>query len=291
MYDRILVPTDGSEGTTRPVRLALAMADTWDATVHLLYVVDTRQFAGVDHDDLAELERSAIQSGQQALTDIREQATGSITIKQSTRKGAPHAEIIRYAKANEIDLVALGTHARTEPELTTLGSTTDRILRQANIPVLTVQLTHDGDGPLREDITLFDDILVPTDGSDPSFRAAEHAVGIAERFGATVHIVYIVDTAPFTFEEVPRSILGSLREGGKEAVAYIESLADEAGIPSTRRVAEGTPPEEIIHFTDELDIDLITAGRRGQTGDPEVLLGSTIERLIRLSEPPVLSVP
>ncbi|HKJ58543.1 MAG TPA: universal stress protein [Halobacteriales archaeon] len=291
MYDRVLVPTDGSDGTVQAVVRALAVARTFDAEVHVLYVVDTRPFDGIDLADEEEFERVAIQTGRRAITAVRERADEvGLDVSQEVRTGVPHEEIVDYVEANDVDLVSMGTHGRTGAELGALGSTTERVLRRADVPVLTVQLTGGPDGTDGLVDVAHDDVLVPIDGSDPAVRAAEHAVGFAERTGATLHALYVVDTSIFEYEDAPRSILGTLREGGQKAVSGIEAMGADASVPTTGTVAEGRPFQAILDYARDVDADLVVSGRRGRTGLPEVLLGSTTARLVRLADAPVLSV-
>lgn len=291
MYGHVLIPTDGSEGTEQAVTRGLDLARTIGADVHVLYVSDTRPYEGIDLADEEELEQNAIASGRQAMTAIRERAAEiDLDVTQATRTGVPHVEILNYTEDNDIDLIVMGTHGRTGTESAALGSTADRILRETDVPVLTVHVTE---APATMDEggdTAYGDILVPTDGSDTAVRAAEHAIEIAEQYGAAVHVLYVVDTSIFEVEDAPRSILGSLREGGQNAVAEIETMAADASIPVTTTLSEGRPYQQILDRVDGVDTDLVVMGRRGRTGLPEVLIGSTTARIVRLSETPVLSV-
>jgi len=291
MYNRILIPTDGSEGTEQAVARAVGIAQTFGSDVHVLYVVDTRPYSGIDLADEEALEQAAIQAGRKAITEIRERVDESgIDLTQATRTGVPHVEILEYTDANEIDLVVMGTHGRTGAELAALGSTTERVLRGVDIPVLTTNLTGGPDDSDAAGYTAYDDILVPTDGSDTAGRAAEHALRFAEQYGATIHALYVVDTSVFNGEDAPRSVLGPLREGGQNAVTEIKAMASEVNIPVSTHLVEGKPAERILDSASEIDADLITMGRRGRTGLPEVPLGRTTERVVRRAETPVLTV-
>lgn len=291
MYDRILIPTDGSDGTDAAVARGLDVAATYGADVHVLYVVDNRPYDGLDLADEEEVERAALRAGQTAVTAVRERAAeAGLDVTQATRTGVPHAEILGYVDDNDVGLVVMGTHGRTGAELAAVGSTTERILQRSDVPVLTVRL---GDVADAEGVTAdasYDDVLVPTDGSDAAVRAAEHALGLAERYDATLHALYVVDASVFEYGDAPRSLLGPLREGGRKAVSEVEAMGSDASVPVTTRVAEGKPFRRILEHVEEVDADLVVVGRRGRTGLPEVLLGSTTARLVRLADVPVLSV-
>lgn len=291
MYDRILIPTDGSTGTIHASVRGVELAQTFDATIHSLYVVDTRPLNGVQLSDELAVDRAAEDFGRQAVAAVSERAEAAgLDVTESIQTGVPHAEILTYITDNDIDAVVMGTHGRTGAERGALGSTTDRILREADVPVFTVQLAESQGTDIEGNAINYNDILVPTDGSDAAVRAAEHAIGFAEPYGATLHGLYVVDSSIFEFEDAPRSLLGPLREGGQNAVAEIQSMAADASITATNTLAEGRPFEEILEAADDVNAGLIVVGRRGRTGLPEVLLGSTTARLVRLAKPPVLSV-
>jgi len=74
-------------------------------------------------------------------------------------------------------------------------------------------------------------VVIPTDGSDAAERAAEAALDIAEKYDAAVHTVYVLDTTIYDLEDVPRSIIGSLKEGGDNATETIADMARERDLP------------------------------------------------------------
>lgn len=289
MFNRILVPTDGSDGTGGVMDRAIGLARLFDAAIDTLYVVDTRPYDGVDLGAEADLERSAMAAGRRTVSAVGDRAADAgLDVTETIRTGIPDAEIVTYAAETGADLVVMGTHGRTGTERAALGSTAERALREADIPIVTVRLTGGADA---DEGASYDDILVPTDGSDPAGRATESAVGFAEPTGATLHAIYVIDSSIFEYENAPRSILGTLRQGGENAATAVERVAADAGLPATRTVVEGNPTEEILAAADERDADLIALGRRGRTGRSDVLLGSTTARVVHLAEVPVLSVP
>jgi nucleotide-binding universal stress UspA family protein len=139
MYETILVPTDGSEGANAAVEHAVEIAGTYDATLHALYVVDTRMSPvskEMDRDIVTEL---LDRSGERPTTPVLERArAANIPAIEAIRTGVPHETIREYVDETDIGLVVMGTHGRTGLEHTLLGSTTERVVRTVNVPVLTV---------------------------------------------------------------------------------------------------------------------------------------------------------
>jgi len=145
MYDRILVPTDGGEHAIAAARHAVELAGAFDATVHAVYVVDTEtSWLTVSKSEV----RSALESvgrgqGQQALSEVEELAADAgVELVTELLEGAPDERILAYAAEHDIDLVVMGTHGRTGVERRILGSVSERVVRSADAPVMT--LTADG---------------------------------------------------------------------------------------------------------------------------------------------------
>lgn len=142
MYDVVLLPTDGSNQTTEALEHAIPIAKDNDAVVHVLYVLDRRHFMAATAETKDEIRRSLDEEAERALDEasvrVREEGLECVT---STREGVPHREIEAYAHEVGIDLVVIGTHGKTGPErVATLGSTTERVVKGAEIPVLVVNL-------------------------------------------------------------------------------------------------------------------------------------------------------
>ncbi|QLG61708.1 universal stress protein [Halorarum salinum] len=138
---------------------------------------------------------------------------------------------------------------------------------------------------------MYDRILVPTDGSPAADAAVEHAITIAERFGATLHALYVIDaTAYSSLEAGSQMVAEALEEEGDAAVDRIAEAAAAADIPVVESVVSGTAYRSILEYADEHDIDLVVMGTHGRRGIDRYLLGSVTERVVRTADQPVLTV-
>lgn len=147
---------------------------------------------------------------------------------------------------------------------------------------------------------MYQNVLIPTDGSAGVDESIAHGVAIAERFDATVHALYVVDErAPGLFSEythasfgenVRNEITSKLEAEGHEATSEVREAAAEAGLDAREAVVTGVPHEAIVDYAEENDIGLIVMGTHGRTGIGKYLLGSVTERVVRFSESPVLTV-
>jgi nucleotide-binding universal stress UspA family protein len=145
MYDDILVPTDGSAGTEEALTHALDVAKQRDARVHALSVVDRRVYLSADRDQQDAILESLTADAEEATAAVRERATeAGVETTTAIRDGVPHSEILRYADEEGVDLIVIGTHGRTgRDKLVNMGSVTERVVANADQPVLVVHIGDD----------------------------------------------------------------------------------------------------------------------------------------------------
>jgi len=137
---------------------------------------------------------------------------------------------------------------------------------------------------------MYDEILVPTDGSPEAEAAVEHAVDIAATYGARIHVLYVVDTSPYATLDATETVVEDLQEEGEEAVEYVTAAAEDAGVETQGTVTTGNVHESITTYAHANDIDLIVMGTHGRRGLDRVLVGSVTERVVRTADAPVLTV-
>ena len=185
------------------------------------------------------------------------------------------------ARSHDVDLVVLGTHGRTGLDQYVLGTVAERTLRESSVPVVTV---HE-ETVVAEDL---ETILVPTDGSDCSAVAAAHAVTLAEATGASLHVVHVVDLGVLPVDG-SGALLDELQQAGQHA---LESVIDRAEDVSSVQASllSGSPHSAIVDYAEDESVDLVVMGTHGRTGFDRYLLGSVTERVVRLSDRPVLTL-
>ncbi|PSQ15419.1 universal stress protein [Halobacteriales archaeon QS_8_69_26] len=142
MYRTILVPTDGSEGAETATREALALAERFDATLHALYVVDTASVPRTI--DARNVDRALEEAATDATGTVSEAAEGrGIEVVTDVVHGAVHRSIVDYAEEQDVDLIVMGTHGRQGLERYLIGSVTEKVVRTATVPVLTVHRSRE----------------------------------------------------------------------------------------------------------------------------------------------------
>jgi len=138
---------------------------------------------------------------------------------------------------------------------------------------------------------MYDDILVPTDGSESAMEAAKNAVELAKQYDGTIHALYVIDIGAMWPDAYEGNVLHDFESRGKKAVERVRERAEDAGIDVTDDVVTGGNPYRVIlDYADENDIDCIVMGTHGRSGLEHYLLGSVTERVVRLAKVPVMTV-
>ncbi|MFA9503381.1 universal stress protein [Natrinema sp. H-ect1] len=284
MASRILVPTDGSDAATAALEHALDIAADRELTVHLLTVADTNQPSitrlGTEVVDALELEGSEIVSDAADRADER-----GVSYVKDVTQGDPRDVIVEYATGDEFDRVAMGTHGRRGLGEYVLGNVTDHVVNRSDVPVLTVRAAEDARATYP-----YENVLVPTDGSDHATAALEEAASIAADCGATVHLLSVVDELPEVLDTGSAALSAGVEENVQAVLDEAAATARDAGVDDvTTTIASGSVAREITAAADSTAADLIVMGTHGHTGLDRHLLGSFTERVMRTSPVPVLT--
>ncbi|WP_410766098.1 universal stress protein [Haloferax sp. DFSO60] len=139
MYDNILLPTDGSDATEATIEHATTLARTYDATVHVLSVADSRNrfespSSGIAPEVWQESELERAENAAQAALDA---LPDDVTTEYIIEEGVPDSVITDHA--SDADIVVMATHGRTGLDHYLIGSVTERVVRTASAPVMTVR--------------------------------------------------------------------------------------------------------------------------------------------------------
>ena len=143
---------------------------------------------------------------------------------------------------------------------------------------------------------MYDSVLLPTDASVGADRATEHAVDAAERYGARLDVLYVVDEetySSYSGDEYVHEFEGlesALEQAGEDALAAVLEQAEAAGVEAETAIRHGVPHQEILAYADEHDVGLVVVGSKNRPGEYRRLLGSVAERVARMSERPVTVV-
>lgn len=295
---KILMPTDFSPCAQAAFHHAVFMAHVLRAELHLLHVVALHTLdneeSGTAHGDsfpdmLAIYDRLAsVARGRMHRTASGAQVA-SLNVREVERRAvSPAAAILEYADEEAIDLIVIGTHGRRGLRRWMLGSVAGEVVRLGGCPVLTV---HGDETTARWDQV--DRLLVPFDFSDDARTALAGAKELAAAFGSRRLDLIHVTTPPVApgGAGVPMpgpAYFHDLRQHQEDALAAVVAGAAQTDLAVEGHVLTGHPPTAIADYADEAAVDLIVIGSHGLTGVRRLLMGSVSERVVRLSNRPVL---
>jgi nucleotide-binding universal stress UspA family protein len=226
---------------------------------------------------------------------FREASEDGISVDFVVRTGAPAREILACASQLPADLVVMGTHGTSGFEHLLLGSVTEKVLRRAPCPVLTVPPRGVATSRLP-----FEHLLCAIDFSECSLAALELAMSAAVGSGAELTLAHVLEwpwqePPPPAFDELPPHEAAALREyrqrRERDSLARLEALVP--GPLRDRchaRVSHGRDYAEILRLAAEEHADLIVLGVHGRNALDMAVFGSTTNQIVRQASCPVLTV-
>ncbi|WP_144905385.1 universal stress protein [Halobellus captivus] len=139
---------------------------------------------------------------------------------------------------------------------------------------------------------MYNQILIPYDGSDEAKKGAKHGIELAAALGAGVHGLYVIDLPgtprALALRDDEEQMREDYRNYGDEVLGELSELASEHGVDYTTAMRTGTPSEEIVDYAEDEGMDAIVMGSayRGKIGG---LLGGTMDKVVRTATVPVIS--
>lgn len=138
---------------------------------------------------------------------------------------------------------------------------------------------------------MYENILLPTDGSEAMETVIEHARELANVHDATLHALYVANTASLSdlpMESSWEGVNSALHKQGERAVESVEEAVGDQ--PVQTGIVDGSPSKEIVSYAEEKNCDVIVMGTHGRSGVDRLLLGSVAERVVRSAPVPVLTM-
>jgi len=270
MFSRVLVATDGSRFMDEAINYAASIF--LYSEFHIL-CVKKRTYRGTQlttmyQKMLDESARDAIEHGRKVL------ARSGITGQCEVCDGKPSREILRYIKANDINILIMmtRTHEQTGVERFVLGSTSENVLKKVKIPVLFLNpqnVDHDGS---------VNNILLGTDGSISSKNAENFSLILANNFGAKITGVVALESGWKGGDAEAEKILNNLKWKADQFNVKLEKMILRG--PSTARIITEKAP----------DFDLIVIGAGRPSFLKRVKIGHVALEIINTAPRPVIVV-
>lgn len=287
MYQRILVPLDGSETAERAVPYAGYLARGLNSEIIL--------FTALERDDRAERPFRAYLN--QKVAELGDEwVRASMAIDHDNAAQA----ILRFADKTEIELIVICTHGSTGPGIWSMGSVAAKLMQQSRAPILLIRSS--GPAGEAEAEKAFHNILLPLDGSQLAEQVIPHIERLATALNSRVFPIKVVD--PLRFPPVPIANYAAgmaLKEYErdlaemmtKEAAQYLEEKESELqgrGVNASALVLTGRPDETINRYARDNGMGLIALTTHGLTGSHMVPYGSLTSKILETSSSPVFLV-
>ncbi|HUE86107.1 MAG TPA: universal stress protein [Vicinamibacterales bacterium] len=289
-FTHILCPVDGSAFATRALRHAAAFAREYGAALTVLTVRPTMPALGIWAAPNLMLPPVLPDDRERtfaAFQTFAQDTTGLPDVRVLLQDGPVVGEILREAREWPADLIVMGTRGASGFERFILGSVTEKVLRRAAVPVLTIPR----DSIEAPDLA-FKTVLCAFDRSDASARALDYAVMIARESGARVVLAHIVEQ--FLNEDPQFARHFDNRDCFRAAEPELRAWYAARVPPEARAACDveleqrcGKASTELLAIARERQAKLIAVG----TASTAAMFGSTAHTIVRSADVPVLVVP
>ena len=276
---KILVPTDFSKSAQQAIEVAADIAKKANAEVILLHVVEDvagnsfsidPQIGPSDRWEDKIFTLKVIEKSKKQLAKATEDLSGlGVKVKQELRVGTPFHGMRTVITEHKVDLVVMGTSGNTKVEEMIIGTNTEKVVRYAQCPVLTIHKK-----PASTD---FKNIVYAT-AMNPEEEIFSRIVRRTQQmYDATVHLVRINTPGNFQRDAVAKRLMQAFAKKLQLKNVTINVFNDT------------TEEEGIIYFADSINADMIAMATHGRTGFAHVLAGSIAEDVVSHAKRPVLT--
>lgn len=298
MFQRILVPLDGSPLAERALAPATALAERLDAGLLLVRTILVHVFSGANSGP-AQLE--ALQEADHYLATVaRPIKDRGIAVRTAIPYDSPAVGIADQAEFRNADLIVMSTHARKWPDTLLHPSVTMRVLAHATAPLLALKGTEEDAAAGAPQLPRFmadptAPIVVPLDGSLLSESALPLAEGLAKTFGNPLLLVRATEQPRVASVSLDSpAITARIQEWAiAETLSYLRRKRYEVAHRGARVTTEssvGSPAWFIEECVQAHNAGLVVMASHGRNGLGRFLLGSVAQSVLRASAVPVLLV-
>ena len=294
MITKILVPVDFSEPSKKALAFGITLATQFKANLIVAHIVPESSVLGYAFP----VETFAIEQNQRekAMEELRgllpPDRPDAVDLQAVSKIGKIDGELLGIVKNESIDLVVMGTHGRQYAGRWFLGSVTEQILRKVPVPVLTVSHVEEGEHRLDSSSMPIKRILFAADLPEPS-PGMDYAFELAQRTGAHLTVVHVNEYLNMMYGAAAHLTIEATERMEEMRRRFDEFLSrkNTGGVPIEMVIRDGKPYEEILSLADNSGVDMVVLNMRSKGILERAFLGSTAERVVRMAQVPVLSVP
>jgi nucleotide-binding universal stress UspA family protein len=292
MHKMIMAPTEDSENEQATISVAVRLAQRFDAELHLVraeappLVIETvarPPVLTITEQTLLD-ERFARMRKLEALgNECR--ALGNIRVVTALEDGPVTSTLGEYAMTHDVDLIVMSSHSRGGIKRVTLGSVTDYLIRNTNIPVLVVRPSASF---IRETpVQTLSRIVVPLDGSALAEQILPEVAALASRLTSTVSLLHVLTPLTYSQKEIMQPGLPWWDADIATADAYLARAASyltEQGLTVSNDVAlSDNIATAILDYSMRARADLIALATNGTGGMSRFVFGTVADQVTRKS--------
>jgi nucleotide-binding universal stress UspA family protein len=292
MHKVIMAPTEGLESEMAAISVAVKLAQRFGADLHLvraeapplgIETVPRPPVLTITDQTLLD-ERVARLRKLESLGN-EYQSLGNIRVTTALEDGPVTSTLADYATKHNVDLIVMSSHCRGGMKRLTLGSVTDYLVRNTNIPVLVVRPSASVIEAAPE--RALNRIVVPLDASELAEEVLSEVSELALKFGSTVSLVHILTPETYSQKEIMQPGLPWWDEDIAIANSYLEEVATHLtaqGLTVSKDVVlSDNIASAILDYATRTRADVIALATRGKGGVGRLVFGSVADEITRRS--------
>jgi nucleotide-binding universal stress UspA family protein len=296
---KIIWATDVSKESGEALNYARFFAQRFNSEIIGVHVISVNKGLLYDYSKDPDSEpfrwvEKAAENHRARLASIADElSTQGLHLRGEVLIGEPSKEIIRFCRRMRADLIVMGMRGHGLMDRILVGSTTLKVLRESNVPVLVVKKRDE------ERAIDISNILVPLDIEEKADSALNYAIDLAERIKARISVLYVFRLGIYDYG-VPPSVVEDLAKlAPNDLVKRVEEVKLKYGIRNkeatpiqinTEIIQGASPSVAIVEYASAKNNDLIVINTHGRKGIKRVILGSATEKVIQESPCAVLAL-
>ena len=279
MLRKILTAIDLTEDSKTVLEAGSKIAKAKNATVYIVYVLEPPNVPFFDElpteekEALLNLQKVLKEKAKETLSEYKQKLESEgLCVVPIILQGQVVESVLEFSENNDIDLIIVKSHKKSEIEEKAIGSNSLRIASKSKIPVLVI----------KDDKTQYNHILVAYDFLPTSEEALKFSLDLASIYNSKLTVIHVDNDSHFTHI---KSVYEKVRQHKLEK---LQKLKEEH--PSSVEVVykEGLPEREILKFSEKENVDLIVTGKRKDKGGKLSFIGSTSYKILKGAKTAVL---
>ena len=291
MYERILVPLDGSSQGEIVLPYVYQMATRFGAEILLVSVAEP----SIPQPD--QLHRSYLsQLTEQMQKELREwEPNVQLGIQSKVLLGEPADEILKCAEQHKASIIVMASRGRSSRGPWILGNVAAKVLRATDKPIMLVRSPAKSDAVRQK--RLVHKVLVPLDGSPIAEQVLPHAEAVARTLGSDLLLFHVFEPmrkypegvgVGVVYRALPDEVVNTENDRRKQVgLSYLNEISKKLKAqetPVSMEVARGSPADQILDYAETHEMDLIAMSTHGRSGVGRWVFGSVTDKVLHAGD-------